>query len=209
MLLALPVINATAWANEQLHFPESLRSLELALQQMEEGAERLTKALTSTTDFGILVLNILVMALVPALGEEMVFRGLIQPIAMRWTRRTHLAIWLTAFLFSALHLQFYGFVPRLLLGALLGYMYHWSGSLWVPILAHFANNAMALTLFFFIARGSISDEIEQFNATSGEWAVVGVAALALGAWLYVLCRKRVSAQPEPEANVGEPETDGE
>jgi membrane protease YdiL (CAAX protease family) len=93
--------------------------------------------------FNLLLLNVLMLAIIPALGEELVFRASLQKILGRWTGNYHLAIWLSAIIFSGIHFQFYGFFPRMFLGALFGYLLVWSGSIWLPILAHFLNNAMA------------------------------------------------------------------
>jgi hypothetical protein len=95
-----------------------------------------------------------------------------------------------------MHLQFYGFLPRMLLGAALGYLFVWSGSLWVPILAHFANNALALILIFFMTRGDISADIDEFNPTASDyiWVVVSVAVVTSS--LYYIYKNRVVIQPE-------------
>jgi len=76
----------------------------------------------------------------------------------------HAAIWVTAFIFSAIHVQFYGFLPRILLGAAFGYMAVWSGSLWLPILAHFINNAVGVIAFYIVRKQSITFDIENVGA---------------------------------------------
>jgi hypothetical protein len=91
---------------------------------------------------GLLALNLLVIAILPALGEELIFRGVMQKILADVFRKKYLAVWITAFFFSFVHLQFYGFLPRLILGLAFGYLYLWSASLWLPIIAHFVNNAV-------------------------------------------------------------------
>lgn len=95
-----------------------------------------------------LSLILLSMAIIPALCEELLFRGLLQPLLVRVTGKKHLAIWVTAALFSFIHFQFYGFLPRMVLGALLGYLVIWTQSIWPAILAHFTNNALAVVLFY-------------------------------------------------------------
>jgi len=91
----------------------------------------------------------LIVAVVPAVGEELLFRGVLQKIMIAWTKNPHFGVWITAFLFSALHLQFFGFFPRMLLGALFGYLFLWSKSLWLPILGHFINNGTVVLASYF------------------------------------------------------------
>ncbi|MEL7006274.1 MAG: CPBP family intramembrane glutamic endopeptidase, partial [Bacteroidota bacterium] len=91
---------------------------------------------------------IIVIAVIPAIGEEIVFRGMLQNELHTASKNAHVAIWVSAIIFSAIHMQFFGFFPRLLLGALFGYLYYWSGNLIIPILAHFINNGFSLVLVY-------------------------------------------------------------
>jgi membrane protease YdiL (CAAX protease family) len=121
--------------------------LEQKFKPSEEMAERLSE-LFLRDDSGVhLWVLILSMAVVPAIFEELVFRGILQPLIARMSRNVHVGIWLSAALFSLIHMQFYGFIPRLLLGAVLGYLVIWSGSLWTAIFAHFVNNALAVLMY--------------------------------------------------------------
>lgn len=196
ILFALPTINILAWLNEQMVFPEFLGGLEQVFAGMEDSASRLTKALTEQTSPIILIANIFTIALIPALGEEMVFRGALIPILKKWTKSVHWGVWISAILFSAMHLQFYGFLPRMLLGAALGYLFVWSGSLWVPVLAHFANNALALILIFFMTRGDITADIDEFNPTASDYVWVVVSIAVVTSTLYYIYKNRVSTQAE-------------
>ncbi len=112
---------------------------------------------------GELIIALFVIAVLPAIGEELVFRGLIQNELKRLTQNVHVAIWVSALLFSAFHLQFFGFVPRLLLGALFGYLYYWSGNLSMAVLAHFTNNAVAVFSLYYYQQGTL-----EYNAESTE-----------------------------------------
>lgn len=189
MLCALPAINAMSYLNELIAFPSFLSGIEEVFMEMETNAAALTHALTGGSSGWIYVFNLAVIAILPAVGEEMIFRGLLLPILAKWTGKVHLAVWISAILFSAMHMQFYGFIPRMVLGAILGYLYVWSGSLWTPIVAHFTNNAVALTMLFFMARGVISDEVDTFEpgAVDMIWLVVSVAGLL--ALLFFIRRK--------------------
>jgi len=164
MFLALLPINALVELNQSIQLPEAFAGLEKMMQRAEEQAELLTKALLSDTDINGLLLNIFIVAVIPAVGEELLFRGAIQKILTRWSGNVHWGIWISAALFSALHFQFYGFLPRMMLGALFGYMFIWSGSIWLPIVAHFINNAAAAVLHFLVIRGTISEEAEELGA---------------------------------------------
>ena len=184
MLLILPFINGLAVWNEKLHLPSFLTSLESWMRQAEAEAMRMTKVfLVMDTPLDLLV-NILIIAVIPALGEELLFRGVIQKLLLKWNGKVHLSVWLTAFVFSAVHMQFLGFFPRLILGAVLGYMLVWSGSLWLPIVAHFTNNAFAVVVTYFIGIDKVNPSIESMGSEGGSVAFVsGLGGLLL---LYLI-----------------------
>ena len=114
----------------------------------DNNAEKITKYFLKMNTLGDLFFNLLVMAIIPAIGEELLFRGYLQQKMTKWLGKPHVAIIVTAFLFSAIHMQFQGFLPRFALGLVLGYLFYWSGSLWLPIIAHFLNNAIAVTFAY-------------------------------------------------------------
>ena len=114
----------------------------------DEKAEQLSKYFLRMDSLGDLSFNLLVLAIIPAIGEELLFRGYLQQTFTKWFGKPHVAIIVTALLFSAIHMQFQGFLPRLALGVVLGYLFYWSGSLWLPIIAHFINNAMAISFTY-------------------------------------------------------------
>jgi len=195
MIASLPLINVMAWVNEGAVFPESLATLERVLLEMEEGAQKLTMAIAGTTSVPTLFVNLLIIAVLPAMGEEMIFRGLLLPILRKWTGNIHLAVWISAFLFSALHFQFYGFLPRMILGGLLGYLFAWTKSLWVPVIAHFVNNALALILIFMITSGYISEDVDSFESTVDNWLWV-VGSLVAVSGLVIYLRRQVSTDTD-------------
>ena len=114
----------------------------------DDNAEKITKYFLKMNTLGDLFFNLLVIAIIPAIGEELLFRGYLQQKMTQWLGRPHVAIIVTAFLFSAIHMQFQGILPRFALGLVLGYLFYWSGSLWLPIIAHFLNNAIAVTFAY-------------------------------------------------------------
>jgi len=142
--------------NNSLSLPEPLKWMEFWMKDMEDKMRELTQVLTHFSSPTRLLAGFLVIAVLPGIGEELVFRGLLQNKLQALTRNPHVAIWIAAIIFSAIHFQFYGFLPRMLLGALFGYLYVWSGNLWVPILAHFVNNAFTL-LMVYLYQQKISD----------------------------------------------------
>ena len=184
MMISMPFINGLAVWNEGLHLPSFLGSLESWIRQAEAEAMRMTEAfLIMDTPLDLLI-NLVVIAIIPAVGEELLFRGVIQKLFLKWNGKVHLSVWLTAFVFSAVHMQFLGFFPRLILGAVLGYMLVWSGSLWLPIVAHFTNNAFAVLLTYFIGMDKINPSVEKLGAEGGSVVLIsGLGGLLL---LYLL-----------------------
>ena len=177
IFFAAPFVNFVGELNANMALPEWLSEVEQWMKNAEENAEILTKAFLKVDTTGGLLFNIFMIALLPAIGEELLFRGVIQRIFTNWTRSNNWGIWISAILFSALHMQFYGFVPRMLLGVLFGYLLIWSGSMWLPIIAHFLNNAIAVIGMFLIDKNMIRPEIEEIGTTSGSYYV---AAISLG-----------------------------
>jgi len=144
MFLLAPVINLTELLNQQLEFPAFMKGLENWMRTQEESAEKITIFLLADTDIVSLLYNLLVIAIAAAVTEEFIFRGALQRIVEKWTGNHHIVIWTVAFIFSAFHLQFYGLIPRMLLGAYFGYLLYWSKNIWIPVFAHFCNNAIAV-----------------------------------------------------------------
>lgn len=150
--------------NSSVHFPEFLKDFEQWAREKEDLAAEMTKFLTKFNSVGEVLLALLIIAVLPAFGEEIVFRGIIQNILLRATKNIHVSIWFAAFLFSTIHFQFFGFVPRLLLGALFGYLYYWSGSLWFAIIAHFVNNGFSVLAMYFYQKGTVGYDLESPEA---------------------------------------------
>lgn len=152
--------------NANFYFPEWLHGFEEWARQTEAAATRMTEFMTDFEGAGHLVLSLVVMAVLPAIAEETVFRGLVQRRLHDGFNNVHMAIWVSGILFSAIHLQFFGFLPRLLLGVLFGYLYYWSGSLLVPVAAHFFNNAFTLLMIYLFRIGVITYDIQDMAPVS-------------------------------------------
>src|SRR3954471_757087 len=144
MLLALPLINGLAQLNQQIHLPEALHGMEQWMKASEAKNKLLTDAFMQGTDVNSLLVNLFVVAFMAALSEELFFRGVLQNVLIECFKNKHVGIWIGAILFSSFHLQFFGFIPRVLMGAYLGYLFLWSGSIWPGIIAHFMNNGLAV-----------------------------------------------------------------
>ena len=180
MLVALPAINLMSHWNQQMVLPTWLSGVEEWMKNKEAEAEWLTKQFMSVTTISGLLVNLLLMAVLPALSEEITFRGVLQRLLnfQLSTFNSHLAIWLAAIIFSAIHMQFYGFVPRILMGALFGYILVWTGSLWVPMLMHFVNNGMAVLLYYIANRAAWDmDKVDAVGTGNTLW--LGVVSLVL------------------------------
>lgn len=148
MILQNPLINLLAQWNASLNLPEWLFGVQQWMETSEAQAEILTEKFLKMNNVSDLLITLFIIAVIPALGEELLFRGTIQPIIQQIYKNQHIAIWLTAFIFSFIHFQFFGFLPRFLLGAFLGYLYIWGKSLVFPIVAHFSNNGLAVLLSY-------------------------------------------------------------
>jgi membrane protease YdiL (CAAX protease family) len=147
--------------NANLSFPDFMSGFERWAKEEEERLAKITSLITEIDSVPELIVGIFVIGLLPAIGEELVFRGMIQQELWRGSRNIHLAIWTSAFIFSAIHVQFFGFVPRLLLGALFGYLYYWSGNLLIPMFSHFFNNTFAVVMLYLYHTGSITLNVEE------------------------------------------------
>jgi membrane protease YdiL (CAAX protease family) len=163
-MVAFPFINYLAEWNSNIEIPTALGDW---MQGKESQAGKLTELFLDMPSVGLLFFNLVMIALLPAVGEELIFRGIIQLGLHRQFGNAHVAIWVSAALFSAIHLQFFGFVPRMLMGVAMGYLLFWSGNLWYPIIAHLTNNAMSVVLSYGIQHGQIDAEIETAGLENG------------------------------------------
>jgi len=185
ILASIPLINAIAVFNQSMHFPEWMGGLENWMREKENSAQELTEAFLRMDSFGSLLFNIFMIGILPALGEELIFRGVLQRIFAEWTKNIHWGIALAAIIFSAMHMQFYGFLPRLLLGVILGYLFYWSGSIWVPIIGHFVNNTVAV-IAYYLYGNEMNRDIENFGASGDSviYFVVGILMIVPLVYLF-------------------------
>ena len=189
MFISLPVTNQLTRWNEAMSFGGVFEKLEEYLKMLEETAAATTEKMLNVDTIGGLLLNLLVIALIPAVGEELTFRGVLQQGLMRRVKSPHVAILLSAAIFSFIHFQFYGFLPRMFLGILLGYMFYITRSLWTSIAMHFVNNGTAVVLYYLNNKGIIDIDPEHFGEMQYSWLItisfVVTAALIGWSWWRV------------------------
>jgi membrane protease YdiL (CAAX protease family) len=185
----LPFVGMLAEWNDAVKFPVSLASLEQYLRDMENNAAEMTNVfLHAETGWGLL-LNILIIAVIPAISEEFLFRGVVQNVLKRWFRNVHWAVIVAALVFSAVHGQFFGFLPRFVLGLMLGYLFVMMRSIWAPVIAHFVNNGTATVVAFLESKHIIETSAEEFGTMKNAemWGLTSAAATV--AIFYFLWRK--------------------
>lgn len=184
-LLFSPTVSLTGYFNSQMQLPESMAAIEEWIRSAEDIAEALMQKIVATKGVAAFVLNLFVIAIVAGVTEEFLFRGALLHIIRQTIKNHHVAIWIVAILFSAIHMQFYGFIPRMLLGAYFGYLIYWTKNIWVPVFAHFFHNTVAfigmssdsLKDNAFFADEIAPDDILWFSATT---------AICLIAFFYCL-----------------------
>jgi uncharacterized protein len=188
IFFSVPLITWLGEVNSQIKLPASLRPAEEWMKAKENAGSKMTEVLLGDkTTLGI-VLNFFIMAFLAALSEELFFRGLVQKVLTDSKMNYHLAIWLAAIIFSGFHMQFYGFFPRAALGAVMGYLFYFTGSLWISIIAHFINNA----LYIGIAYASDNVKVNPLEKSAEEpglqvsWSMVGLSILlVIGVFIFL------------------------
>ncbi|MEJ5993898.1 CPBP family intramembrane glutamic endopeptidase [Pedobacter sp. Du54] len=149
MACSTPLMGWINDTNQKMVLPEFLKGVEEWMRRMEDEGAKTTATLLKMKSIGDFLTTLIIVAIVPAICEEFLFRGALQRTFLRWIKNPHVAIWISAIIFSTIHFQFYGFFPRLFLGAAFGYIYFWTGSLWYTIFAHFLNNGFAVTISWY------------------------------------------------------------
>jgi membrane protease YdiL (CAAX protease family) len=197
LLTALPGLNVLSSLNEGMKLPAFLAGLEDWMQRTEEKAGDLTEAFLTVDNLGGYLVNVLMIALLPAFGEEFLFRGVLQNLFGKWFRNHHWAIWITAIVFSAFHLQFYGFLPRLVLGLIFGYLVFWTGNLWYAIFAHFLNNFMPVTATFLFPERFSPDQLTGMGTGPSDWLwAIPATLVTIGALYYFYLKSRQITRQE-------------
>ncbi|MFC2081350.1 lysostaphin resistance A-like protein [Bacteroidota bacterium] len=197
MIVSIPWINYLGFLNEKLSLPERWSEWMDRIRQNDENSWELMKSYLATKSIWGLLFNLFMVALIPAVGEELLFRGTLQRIFSEWFRSGHLAVWTTAILFSLMHYQFLGFIPRILLGALFGYLFLWTNNIWMPVLAHFVNNAVAVVYYYLFLQGSLRTDPEQLGMQGNPILfIMGSVILAVMGLMVIRQLGRTSADSE-------------
>ena len=195
MFVSLPVTNQLTLWNEGMDLGAAFQQLEDYLKAFEETAKSATEKMLDVDTVGGMLLNLLIIALIPAVGEELTFRGVMQQSLTR-RMNPHVAIFLSAAIFSFIHFQFYGFLPRLFLGLLMGYMFYITGSLWTSILMHFVNNGSVVVLYYLDNKGILDTDVEHFGALESPWlkGLSAVVTVGLIVWSWRKSKRYSSVQ---------------
>lgn len=184
LFISIPLQENIIYWNYHIELPESLSAFEEAAHKMEDAAFGTMKTLLADTSVLSLIVNVLIIGVMAGLSEELLFRGCFQRLLTTGGVNIHAAVWIVAFCFSALHFQFFGFVPRMLLGAYFGYLLVWTGSVWVPVAAHILNNMMFVVTAWQQARlygpATIDNEPSQWPWPYAVLSAIGSALCMYG-----------------------------
>jgi membrane protease YdiL (CAAX protease family) len=204
MVSVVPLINYLAEINLRMEFPIDV--IDSLLRNLEVEAEKIMLAFTATRSFWGLLVNLFMIGVLAAVGEELIFRGLLQRLLTRLVKNVHLAIIITAILFSAFHFQFFSFLPRFVLGIILGYLMFLGRSIWFPIIAHFVNNTMGVVYYYFNSRGSADDMLEEIG-TSTMMPMAALISLLIFAVFFIVWYYQTNVVTTRSLRHGETETD--
>ena len=197
-VISLPAMNWLVEMNKAMSLPSWMASIEQAMRTAEDNAAEVTQEMLNINSVGQLILCVLVVGVMAGLSEEMLFRGAMLRTMQDSRLGKHAVVWITAILFSAFHLQFYGFVPRMLLGVWLGYLFVWTGSLWVPIIAHTLNNSTVVLMSYLSNKGVIpegfGDNLGLPATGSFPWlatcSLIASLALAISVHVFYTSRRK-------------------
>ncbi len=186
MIVSMPAMSYIIELNASVTFPESLRGLEQTLRQMEANAAGSIAFMMGPHTVGNLIMNVLIIGLFAGFAEELLFRGALQRLLQSTHMSPAAAVWLAAIVFSAVHFQFFGFVPRMLLGAFFGYLLLWSGSVWLAVAAHAFNNVMYVLLTYLTGSG----DPQIVHESVAPWVFPLLSAVLTAVCLVALYRSR-------------------
>ena len=193
MIIIIPFINLLGDLNHQMVLPKMFSGIEEWMKLSEEQATQLTEKFLNVRTLQGLLFNILLISVIPAIGEELYFRGALQGVIRDW-KGIKISIWITAIVFSTIHFQFYGFLPRMLMGAFFGYLLFWSENMWLPLVAHFMNNVIAVIFYYFKFNGSKMPDIDSIGIGNTLW--IGLVSGALGVFGIYRFKRRFNIQKE-------------
>lgn len=190
MYAILPLNTVFAEWNADLKLPESMKALEEMMKSLQDAAQEATEKMLNVNNIGGLIINLIMVAGLAAIGEELLFRSLLQTSLVKICKNAHVGIFIASAVFSFIHFEFYGFLPRLVLGLLLGYMFYFSKSIWVPMLMHFANNGTIVVLYFLNNKGLTNIDLDTFGKTSTPILIASIIAMIALFYFSARCFKK-------------------
>lgn len=191
--LSFPGMELLSNFNQKMVLPEFMHSIEKWMRDSENEAARSVGIVLQMKTLGSFFSSLLIVGLLPALSEEFFFRGAMQTVFERWTKNPHAAIWITAVIFSAVHFEFYGFLPRMMLGAFFGYLVFWSGSIWTSVLAHFILNGSQVLLVYLYQNKMTNINPDEPHLFSTTIYITSLVIFIFMLWLY----KRIALNRTP------------
>ena len=190
IITSIPALSYIIAWNEEIKLPQFMSSIEVWMREKEDHAAKLSLLMLSGDKTGILFVNLLVMGVIPAICEELLFRGIIITWFKNLFHNVHISVFLGAFIFSAIHFQFYGFVPRFLLGLYFGYLFVWTGSLLPCIIAHFINNGITVVVSYLFNKQLIATEYSDFGNVGDNYFLIAISVIFTSIFTYLLYRER-------------------
>jgi uncharacterized protein len=175
MFFALFIVGALGEIWHQIPFPKNWQA---QFKAAEEAYNKQMQVMARMNGVGDYILSILIVALLPAVFEEAIFRGALQNLLSRWIKAPVWAIVITAIIFSAVHGSYDGFVPRFVLGFILGWLFYRTGNIWINIAAHFLNNAIGITMLYVYSKPNQPTDLSKLDDRFPIWlGAVGVIAV--------------------------------
>jgi membrane protease YdiL (CAAX protease family) len=198
MFVSMPLMEFLISVNQKMTLPDALKDLEQWLRDKEKQAQDETQLLLQMKTLGSMLFALLEIGLLTAIAEEFLFRGCVQSIFTRWTQSHHWGIWIAAAIFSAFHMQFFGFLPRMMLGVGFGYFVYYSGSIWTSVLAHFLNNGTAVILTYLFQQKIIA-----FDPDSNHYNyIITTISLIFTVLLFFIYQKVALSKKQLQVNNG-------
>lgn len=197
MFFALFIVGSLAEIWQQIPFPENWQLKFKAAEEMYNKQMQVMARMNNVWDY---IISISIVALLPAVFEEVIFRGALQNLLSRWLKAPIWAIVITAIIFSAIHGSYDGFVPRFVLGFVLGWLFYRTGNIWVSIAAHFINNGIGITMLYFYSKPGKPTDLSKIDERFPIWlGAVGVIAVIGLLYAFDKVSKKEIDRPGQEA----------